>query len=99
MTMTYVPAVGFFAREGLAFPATQLIEDGWPSAPVGVFPAMRKQLRNLVPALRGLCPLQLEGLRNGLTGDGELQGQAPGVQGGLRAGRAGCCGRVCTLWV
>ena len=49
---------------------------------------MREQLRNLVPALYGLGPLQLEGLGDGLTGDGELQGQAPGVQGGLRAWRA-----------
>ena len=49
---------------------------------------MREQRRDLVPALRGLGPLQLEGLGDGLTGDGELQGQAPGMQGGLRAWRS-----------
>ena len=53
---------------------------------------MREQLCNLVPALYGLGPLQLEGLGDGLTGHGELQGQAPGVEGGLRAGRSSLLG-------
>src|SRR5262252_746726 len=83
--MTCITAVGFFACTRLAFPATELIEDGWPTAPVGVSPAMREQLCNLIPALRGLSPRQLEGLRNRLAGDRQLQGQAPGVQGSLRA--------------
>ena len=51
MAMTDVAAVGFFAREGLALPATQLIEDGWPTSPVRVFSAMREQCRDLGPAL------------------------------------------------
>ena len=49
---------------------------------------MRTQLCHLVPASRGFNPLQLEGLGNRLTGDGQLQGQAPRVQGGLAAWRA-----------
>ena len=85
MAMTYGPAVGFFAREGLALPATQLIEDRGPSTPVGVFPAMREQRRDLVPALRRLGPRQLEGLGDRLTGNRELQGEAPRVQRGLGA--------------
>src|SRR2546430_17539332 len=48
---------------------------------------MREQLRDLLPALRGLGPLQLEGLSDRLTGDGQLQRQTPRVQRGLRAGR------------
>src|SRR3990172_2596241 len=47
---------------------------------------MREQCGDLVPALRGLSPRQLEGLRNRLAGDSPLQGQAPGVQGSLGAG-------------
>ena len=49
---------------------------------------MREQRCDLVPALRGLGPLQIKGLGNGLTGDGKLQGQAPGVQGSRRAWRS-----------
>src|SRR6267142_2998315 len=86
--MIYITAVGLFARKGQAFPAAELLEDGWSTAPIGVSSARREQLCNLVPALRGLGPLELEGLGDGLTGDGELQRQAPGVQGGLCAWRA-----------
>ena len=83
--MTDVPVVGCFAPDGLALPATQLIEDGRASAPMGVFPTMREQGRNLMPPVRRLCPLQLKGLGNRLTGNRELQGEAPGVQRGLGA--------------
>ena len=48
---------------------------------------MREQRRDLLPALRGLGPRQLEGLSDRLTGDGQLQRQTPRVQRGLRAGR------------
>ena len=50
---------------------------------------MREQLCDLVPAPLGFGPLQLEGVGDGLTGDGQLQGQAPGVERRLRPGRAG----------
>src|SRR6267142_5274161 len=53
-------------------------------APIGISPAMREQRCDLVPAPRGLVPLQVEGLGNRLARDGQLQGQAPGMQGGLR---------------
>ena len=85
MTMTYIHAVGLFARHGLAFPATELIEDGWPPAPVRVPASVREPLRDLVPAPLGFGPPQLEGLGDRLPRDGQLQGSAPGVQGGLRA--------------
>jgi hypothetical protein len=85
MAITYVPVVGFFAPDGLALPATQLIEDGGASAPIGVFPPMREPCRNLIPPVRRLCPLQLKGLGDRLTGNRELQGEAPGVQRGLGA--------------
>src|SRR6266545_4426038 len=80
MAMTDVPVVGLFAPDGLALPATQLIEDGGASAPMGVFPTMREPCRNLIPPVRRLCPLQLRGLGDRLTGNRELQGEAPGVQ-------------------
>jgi hypothetical protein len=80
MAMTYVPVVGFFVPDGLALPATQLIKNGGASAPIGVFPAMREQLGDLLPTWRGLGPLPLEGLSDGLAGNPELQGEAPGVQ-------------------
>ena len=48
MAMTYVPVVGFFAPDGLALRATQLIKNGGASAPIGVFPAMREQLDDLL---------------------------------------------------
>src|SRR5262245_27999162 len=82
--MIYVSTVRFLARQGLAFPATQLIEDGRPAAPVGVFATMCEQGRDLVPTSYGLGSLRLEGLRNGLTRHPKLQGQAPRVQRGLR---------------
>jgi hypothetical protein len=63
--MTCVTAVGLFAGQRLAFPATELIEDGWPTAPVGASPAMRAQPCNLIPALHGLSPRQLKGLCSG----------------------------------
>jgi hypothetical protein len=77
MTMTDVPAVGPLARKGLAFPAASLIEDGGPTAPVGVSPALGEQLRDLVPTPVGFGPFQLAGLRDRLTGHGQRQGQAP----------------------
>jgi hypothetical protein len=80
MAMTYVPDVGFFAPDGLALPATQLIKNGGASAPIGVFPAMREQRRDLLPTWRGLGPLPFEGLSDGLAGNPELQGEVPGVQ-------------------
>ena len=82
MAMTKVAAIGCIAREGLALPATQLIEDGWATAPVRVFSAMHEQHRNLVPTFRGRGPLQLKGLGDGLAGNRELQGEAPRMQGG-----------------
>jgi hypothetical protein len=48
---------------------------------------MREQRRDLLPAWRGLGPLQLEGRSDRLTGDGQWQRQTPRVQRGLRAGR------------
>jgi hypothetical protein len=81
MAMTYVPVVGFFAPDGLALPTTQLIKNGGASAPIGVFPAMREQLRDLLPTWRGLGLLPLEGLTDGLAGNPELQGEAPGGSG------------------
>jgi hypothetical protein len=84
MAMTYVPVVGFFAPDGLALPATQLIKNGRASAPIGVFPAMREQLRDLLPTLSDLGPLKVEGLGNGLAGNAELQGEAPGVHTRVR---------------
>ena len=50
---------------------------------------MREQRCDLVPAPRGLGPLQVEGLGDRLTGHGQLQGQAPGMQGRLRPWRPG----------
>jgi hypothetical protein len=71
MTVTCIPAVGLFARNGLAFPAAEVIENGGPTAPIGVSPGMHEPLRDLVPPLLRLSPLQLEGLGDRLTGYGE----------------------------
>ena len=85
--MIDVPAVGLFACKGLALPTPQLIEDRWPTAPVGVFARVCEECRDLVPAPLRLNSLQVDSLGDGLTRHGQLQGQAPGVQGGLAAGR------------
>ena len=57
MTVTDVPTVGLVGHHGLAFPATALSQDGGPTAPVGVPPAMRQPRRHRVPTSRGFGPL------------------------------------------
>jgi hypothetical protein len=49
---------------------------------------MGEHVCDLLPASHGLDPLQIEGLGNRLTGDGKLQGEAPGMQWRLRPRRA-----------
>ena len=51
---------------------------------MGISPARREPRGDLVPAPRGLFPLQVEGPGHRLARDGKRPGQAPGMQGGLR---------------
>src|SRR5882724_3882330 len=88
MAMIDLTAVGLVARHRLAVPTTELSANGWPSAPVRGSPARRPPRGDLRPAWRGLGPCPLAGLGDGLTGDGARQSEAPGLPGGLRAGRA-----------
>lgn len=48
--------------------------------PVRIFARVREDRRNLIPVPLGRAPLQVEGLSNGLTRHGQLQGQAPGIE-------------------
>jgi hypothetical protein len=76
-------AVGPFSRGRLAFPAAELIQDRGSPTPIGIFAAMHEQCCDLLPAPLCGSTLQVQGLRNRLTGDGQLQSEAPGVQGRL----------------
>jgi Resolvase, N terminal domain len=53
---------GAFSHHGLAFPAAELIQDGWPLTPVGVSPCMREQVCDLLPATLHLSARQVKGL-------------------------------------
>ena len=101
MCLLKLPSVdgsyGLLSSNRLAFPTSQLISYGRPTSPVGISPGMCEQLRDLVPALCGRGSWQIEGLGDGLTGDGQLQGQEPGVE--RCHGAPTCVGRVWRLWV
>jgi hypothetical protein len=79
-----IVAGGLFSPDRLTFPAPELIQDRGPPTPVGIFAAMHEQRCDFLPAPPRLGSLEVEGLRNRLTGHGQLQGQAPGMQWRLR---------------
>ena len=62
----------FILSNGPALPASELIQDRRPTAPIGVSSGMCEQLRNLLPPPLGLDPFEVEGLGDGLTRHGQL---------------------------
>ena len=92
MTVTGVPAVGPCARPGLAVPTAALLQDGWPTAPVGIGASGREECGQLVPAPRRLDPRQGEGWGAGRTRHGPRQRQAPGGEWRRSPGRSGQLG-------
>ena len=64
-------------------------QDRGPTAPGGICTRVREECGDLVPALRGLGPLEVEGLGDGLTRHGQLQRQTSGVKRCFRAWRPG----------
>ena len=79
---------GLFSHDGLTFPATELIQNGGPTTPVGGSPGMCEQFCDLLPAPLRRGPLQVEGLSDRLARDGELESQAPGVSWRLEPRRS-----------
>lgn len=66
--------MGLLACNGRAFPATELIEHGGPTAPVRIFASVREERRNLLPVPLGRAPFQGEGLSHGRTRYGQRHG-------------------------
>ena len=77
------------ANYGLALPASQPREDRGATTPVGIFTSVGQEGGDLVPALRGLGPLEVEGWGDGLTRYRPLPRQTSRVQRRFRAWRTG----------
>jgi hypothetical protein len=60
----------FILSNGPALPSSELIQDRRPTALVGILIRVHEERGNLVPAPLSLDPLQVEGLSDGLTGNG-----------------------------
>ena len=73
-------AAGLGSHCRLTFPAAELIQDRGPTTPVGISATVHQDIGDLLPALLRPGSPQIAGLCNRLTGHGELQREAPGMQ-------------------
>src|SRR5215510_14287336 len=83
-----IVVIGLFSHNRLAFPTAKLIQDRWPTTPVGISPCMYEPFGDLLPTVLCLGALEVEGLGDRLARDRKLQGQTPGVQRRLGPGHS-----------